>query len=114
MYIETSQETSVNGIFFLSFERKDIIPISNTSFSYNRSSFLTRDNLNPMGHYIFQLLLEDSTWSTRYNIPKIDRYSNSSTDWTLVSLNFNVENYGNKMIYDQIDTPHDDISFFSN
>ena len=27
----------------------------------------------------------------RYNIPKIDRYKDSSTDWTLFYLNINVE-----------------------
>ena len=65
-----------------------------------------------MGRIRIQLLL-DNTWSTRYNIPKNDRYSNSSTDWTLVNLNFTVENYGNKIIYDQIDTAQADM-FFSN
>ena len=58
-----------------------------------------------------QLLLEDNTWSTRYNIPKNDRYSHTSTDWTLVSLNFTVENYGIKLIYDAIDTTHADMCF---
>ena len=49
-----------------------------------------------------------------YNIPKNDRYSDSSTDWTLVSLNFTVEIFGNKLIYDQIDTAHADMCFSSN
>ena len=35
----------------------------------------------------------------------------TSTDWTLVSLNFSVQNYGIKFIYDQIDTPHADMCF---
>ena len=64
-----------------------------------------------MGRFRIQLLLEDNTWSTRYNIPKKDRYSNSSIDWTLVNLNFTVENYGMKLIYDQINTPHADMCF---
>ena len=38
-----------------------------------------------MGHFKIQVLLEDNTWSTRYNIPKNDRYADTSTDWTLVS-----------------------------
>ena len=42
------------------------------------------------------LLIEDNTWSTRYNIPENDRYSDTSTDWTVVSLNFTVKNYGIK------------------
>ena len=44
-----------------------------------------------MGRFRIQLLLEDHTWSTRYNIPKNDRYSDSSTQWTKLSLNFTVE-----------------------
>ena len=64
-----------------------------------------------MGHFRIQLLLEDNTWSTRYNIPKNIRYCDSSTDWKLVSLNFTVENDGIKSIYDQIDTPHADMCF---
>ena len=50
-----------------------------------------------MGSFRMQFLIADNTWSSRYDIPKIDRYSNSSTDWTLVSLNFTVENYGIKI-----------------
>ena len=60
---------------------------------------------------MIQVLLEDNTWSTRYNIPKNDRYNNSSTQWTLINPNFTVENYGNKIIYDQIDAPHADMCF---
>ena len=57
-----------------------------------------------MGRFRSLLLLEDNTWSTRHNIPKNDRYSSSSTDWTIVSLNFTVENYGTKLIYAQVET----------
>ena len=64
-----------------------------------------------MGRFRIQLLLEDNTRSTRYNIPKKDGYSDSSTDWSLVSLNFTKENYGIKLIYDEIDTPHADMCF---
>ena len=53
-----------------------------------------------------QLLLEDNTWSTQYNIPKIDRFSDSSTDWKIVNINFPVKDYGIKLIFDQINTPH--------
>ena len=66
-----------------------------------------------MGRFRIQLLLEYGTWSTRHNIPKNDRYSGSSTHWTLVSVNFTVEIYGIKLIYDLIDTAHADM-FFSN
>ena len=63
------------------------------------------------GRFRIQLFLEDNTWSTRYNEPKSDRYSDSSTDWTLVNSNFTVEIYGIKLIYDQIDTPLADMCF---
>ena len=72
---------------------------------------LTNNSKKSMGRFRIQLLLKDSTRSTRYNIPKSDRYSDSSTQWTLVNLNFTVENYGIKLIYDQIDTPHIDMCF---
>ena len=64
-----------------------------------------------MGRFRNQLLLEDKTWSTRSNIAKNDRYNNSSTQWTLVNLNFTVENYDFNLIYDQIDTSHADMCF---
>ena len=66
-----------------------------------------------MGRFRIQLLLNDGTWSTRYNTPKNDRYSDLSTDWTMGILNFTVENYGIKLIFDQIDTAHAD-TFFGN
>ena len=58
-----------------------------------------------------QLFLEDNTWSTRYKIPKNDRYSDSSIDRTLVGLNFTVENYGINSKYDEVDSAHGDICF---
>ena len=110
MFIETSSGGhGING--FVTFERTDIIQITNITFYYNRFSILTNNSLKSMGRFRIQFLLEDKTWSTRYNITKIDRYSDTSTEWTLVSLNFTVENYGIKLIYDQIDTPHADMCF---
>ena len=64
-----------------------------------------------MGRFRFQLLLEDNTWSTQYTIAKNDRYSDTSTEWSLVSLNFNVETYGIKLIYDEIYRAHADMCF---
>ena len=63
-----------------------------------------------MGRIRIQLFLKVNTWSTRYNIPKNDRYS-GSTQWTKLSLNFTVEIYGIKLIYDEIDTAHADLCF---
>ena len=91
MYIDTSSGN--HGInVFSSFERTDNIQITNISFYYNRFSIKTNNNLKAMGRFRIQVSLEDNTWSTRYNLPKNDRFSATSTEWTLVSLNFTVEN----------------------
>ena len=111
MYIETSSNNHGHGRVFVSWERTDIIQISNITFYYNSFSILTNNSKKSMGRFRIQLLLEDNTWSTRYNIPKNNRYSDSSTQWTLVNLNFTIENYGIRLIYDQIDTPHADMCF---
>ena len=109
MYRETSPNNSGNNVF-VRCERTDIIQITNITFHYNR--FSTSDkNLRGMGRLRIQLLLEDNTWSTQYTIAKNTQYSNSSTDWTLLNLDFTVENYGIKLIYDQIDTAHADMCF---
>ena len=103
MYIETSSNNHGHERVFVSWERTDIIQIINFTFYYKRFSILINDSKKSMGRYKIQLLLEDNTWSTRYNIPKNDRYCNSSTQWILVNLNFTVKNNGIKLIYDQID-----------
>ena len=45
-----------------------------------------------MGRFRVQFLLEDNTWSTQYTIAKITQYSDTSTDWTLLNLDFTTEN----------------------
>ena len=110
MYIETSSNNHGNNVF-VSFERTDIIQISNTTLYYYKISNLTIDSLKSVGRFMIQFLLKSSTWSTRCNIPKNDGYSNSPTHWTKVNLKFTEENYGFKLIYDQIDTPHADMCF---
>ena len=90
MYIETSSNIHGNNVF-VSFERTDII--------------------RSMGRFRCQLLLEDNTWSSRYNIPENDRCSDSSTDCTNLSLCFTVENYGFILICDEIDTAHADMCY---
>ena len=112
MYVETSSNNPDNFVF-VSFEQTDMIQISKISFYYKIFSILTNDNLKSMGRFRVHLLLEDNTWSTRYNIPKNDRYSEFSTLWTKVSLNFVLKNYCIKVYCDQIDTPHADM-FFTN
>ena len=110
MYIETSGGNYGKNVF-CSFERTDIIQITNITFSYNRCSILTNNNLKAMGRFRVQLILEDNTWSTQYTIPKNTQNTDSPTEWKLLNLDFTVQNYGNKLIYDEIDTPHSDMCF---
>ena len=111
MYIETSSNNHGHERVFISWERTDIIQISNITFYYNRFSILTNNSKKSMGKFRNQILLDDNTWSTQYSIAKNTQYSTSSTEWTLLNLDFTVENYGIKLIYDQIDTPHADMCF---
>ena len=111
MYIETSGGNYGYDHIFCSFERTDIIQITNITFYYNRFSILINNSLKSMGRFRSQLLLEDNTWSTQYTIKKNDRYSDNSTDWSLLNIDFTTKNYGIKLIYDQIDTAHADICF---
>ena len=111
MYIETSGNNSGNDDVFVSWERIGIFQITNITFYYNRYSILIDDSKKSMGRFRIQLLLENNTWSTQYTIAKNDEYSDNSTDWTLLNLYFTVENYGIKLIYDQVDTPHADRCF---
>ena len=110
MYIETSSNNDGNNVF-VSFERTDNSQISNITLYCNRLSILSNDSLKSMGRFRIQLLLEDNTWSTRYIITKKDRYTNTSTDWTPVSLNFTEDNYSINLLYDEIDTAHADMCF---
>ena len=52
------------------------------------NNWLLTGSSKAMGRYKNPLLLADIIWSTQNNLPKNDRYSDSSTDWTVVSLNF--------------------------
>ena len=104
MYIETSSNNNGNNVF-VSFERTDIIQISNITFYYNRFSILTNDSLKSMGRFRIQLLLENNAWSTIYTIEKNTNYSAASTDWELLNLDITQSNYGIKLIYDRIDIP---------
>ena len=110
LYIETSSNNHDNNVF-VSFERTDIFQISNFTFYYDRFSHLTNDSLKSMGRLKIQLVLEDNKWSTQNTIHKKSQKSDTSTEWTLFDLNFTVENYGIKVIYDQLDTTHADMCF---
>ena len=110
MYKESNSNNHGNQVF-VSFERTDLIQITNITFYHNRFSILTNDSLKSMGHFRIHLLLEGNTWSTRYTIAKNTQYSETSPDWTLLNLDLTVQKYGNKLVYDQIDTPHADMCF---
>ena len=103
MYIETSLNYHGNNVF-VSFERMDIIRVNNITFYYNRFSILTNNFKKSMGRFRIELLLEDNTWSTQYTLAKNTQYSDNSTDWTLLNLDFTLENYGIKLLYDEVDT----------
>ena len=107
MYIETSSNNNGDTVF-CSFERTDVIQLSNITFYYNRFSAA---GTKSMGRFRIQLLLDDKTWSTQYTIPKNDRYSDKSTDWILLNLDCTVENYDIKLFYYQFNTPHADMCF---
>ena len=110
MYIETSSNNHGDSVF-VTFERTDIIQITDITFSCNRFSILTNDSLKSMGRFRIQLILDDNNWSTQYTIAKNDRYSDTSTDWTLINSNSTVDNYGVNLIHDQIITAHADMCF---
>ena len=109
MYIETSSNNHGNIVYVI-LERTDFIQISNITFYYNRYSISDPD-FRAMGCFRIQILLEDNIWSSRYSIPKNDPYSDTSTDWALVSLKFNEENYGIRLYYDQVDSSNADMCF---
>ena len=110
MYIETSSNNDSENVF-VSLERTDILQITNITFYYNRFSILLDNSKKSMGRFKIELLLEDNTWSTQYTIDKNTQCSNSSIEWTIINLDFTVENYCIKFIYDQIDTAHADMCF---
>ena len=109
MYIESSGNN--NGDYtFVRLIRTDIIQISNISFYYNRFSS-SDESLKAMGRFWVQILLDSNTWENKYTIEKNSQFSDSSTEWRLLSIVFTEENYGIRLIYDRIDTAHADMCF---
>ena len=64
-----------------------------------------------MSRFTIQLLLEEETWSNRYYIPKNDQYIDSLTQCTKIISNFTEDKYGKTLIYDEVDSAHDDKCF---
>ena len=109
MYFETSGNNSGSNTY-IKLIRTDIIQISNISFYYNRYSSSNPD-LRVMGRFSIDILLDDNTWVNKYLIHENIQYSNSSTEWILLSLDFTEENYGFRLVYDRISTAHCDMCF---
>ena len=114
MYIETSgnnNNQNNNGAnVFVTLQRTDKIQITNITFYYNRFS-ISDISLRSMGRFRIQLLLEDNIWTTQYTIAKNSGYSDTSSSWSLLNLDFTVQNYGTKLIYDKIESAHADMCF---
>ena len=110
MYIETSSDSHGTNVF-VSFERTDNVQVPNITSYYNRFSSLTDNFLKTVGRFRIQLLVEDNLRSTQYTIPENSQYNNTSSDWSLLNLDFTIETNGIKLIPDQIDTGHSDICF---
>ena len=91
-------------------EKTDIIQISNISIYYNRFS-ISDENLRAMGRFKVLLLLENNAWTTQFVINENDQYIINSTDWKLLNLDFTIEKYGIRLVYDRIKSAHADMCF---
>ena len=108
MYIESSGNN--NSEAYVKLIQTDIIQISNISFYYNRFSS-SDPNLRAMCRFRIDILLDNNTWINKYTIMENTQYSDTSTEWKLLSLDFTEENYGIRLIYDRITSAHCDMSF---
>ena len=90
MYIETSGNNFGSNVF-CSWERIDIIQISNITFYYNR--FSIQGDFRAMGRFQLQILTKDNVWLTKFVIAKNTQFSNAATDWIILNLNITDENY---------------------
>ena len=107
MFIESSGVNNGFGTYAI-LTRTDIIQITNISFYYNRFS-ISDENLRAMPRFRIQILLEDGSWDNKYTIEKNTQFSNTSTEWTLLNLDFTQDNYGIRLLFDRIDTAHADM-----
>ena len=107
MYLETSGNNNGDNTYVI-LTRTDIIQITKISFYYNRFS-ISDENLRAMPRFRIQILLENGDWENKYTIEKNSQLSNTSTEWTHLTLDFTRENYGIRLILDRIDTAHADM-----
>ena len=96
MFFEVSTNNHGDNKCFVSIERTDIIQISNITFYYNRHSFMTDDSKKGMGRLRVQLLLDDGNWTTVYTIERDADLHETSTEWSLLNLDFTIKNFGIK------------------
>ena len=69
IYIETNSNEHGHDRVFVSWKKTDIIQKSNITFYYIRFSILNKNSEKSISRFRISLLLEDNSWSTRYNIP---------------------------------------------
>ena len=91
MYNEASGNNFGSNVF-ISFERIDIIQISINTFYYNRYSNPT-SILRSTARFRIQLLLPNGQWHPKYKIPEKTIYSSTSTDWSLLTLDYGITEF---------------------
>ena len=104
IYLESSGNNNGDNTY-VRLIRTDIIQITNIKFYYNRFS-MSDENLRAMPKFRIQILLENGNWEIKFTNEKNSQFSNSSTEWTHLSLDFTQENYGIQLIFDRISSAH--------
>ena len=103
-----------NDDVFVSFERTDIIHISNITFYDNRySTSIPAADIEKRGMGILEIqLLRNGVRQTEFTIEKDTNFSTLSTDWSLLIMNIiSQPNYGIKLVYFAINMAHADMCF---
>ena len=98
MSIETIQNISGNGNVVISFERIDSFQISKLHFVINDSHLRMLAKRSMVQSKIHFLI--DGTWETKYKNEKDTNYGATTTEWTLINLDFTEINYGIELIND--------------
>ena len=115
MYIETSGSNygRSSDDVFVSFERTDIVHMSNITFYHNRFSTSIPDKKN-MGRIDIQLL-RNGVWKTEFAIEKDTNFSVDESSWTLLNMDIiSQPNYVIKIVYSGMNSAHADMDFSDN
>ena len=112
MYIETSENIydSSSDDVFVSFERTDIVHISNITFYHNRfsTSILEKRGMGKLEIHLLRI----GVWQTEFTIEKDKNFSAFSRDWSLLNKNrISQPNYGIKLIFSGINSAPADMCF---